>query len=85
MDRINVDVSRYLDQKKAKTAALVKLNGVVYLVRSTFDQATGAPISQAVPVTKEAIENSLNEVRGAVTQLEALLADFDTAPEKLTE
>lgn len=85
MDRVNIDVSRYIDKRKAKTASVVKLNGVVHYIQKTFDQATGEPTSQAVPLTKEAIENSLKEMRDAVANLEALFDDFKKAPEKITD
>lgn len=83
MDRINVDVSRYRDQKKAKTAAVVKLNGVVHLVQTRYDPATGAAQPQTVPIAREALENTLKESQEVVATLQELLADYDKAPEKL--
>lgn len=85
MERINVDVSKYREAKAAGTAKVVKLNGTVHLIRTTYDSATGKPQPQALPLSREAIENSINDQREALATLEALLDDFDKAPEKLAE
>lgn len=82
METVNLDVSKYIEARDAGQARFVNIDGTAYFSRRQFNPATGEPVPQLVPLSKQQIENSLEQAREAVRQLEALKADFEAAQKK---
>lgn len=79
MQTVNIDVSGYAAAKAAGTAKVLNVDGSVYFSRRVFDQNTGKPEPQLIPLVREGIANSLDQARESVKVLEMLLKDFDAA------
>lgn len=80
---VSIDVSQYLEQKKAGTAKIVKLNGVAHYAKPGFDPETGNPRPVLVPLAREAVVKALESHKSGVETFTQILADVDEAPEKL--
>ena len=82
-NEVNVDVSKYLAEKAAGTASLVRLNGVVRYTSRKFDPATGKPVPVLVPMDEAGLKTALGAAKAQVEVFTQLIEDFTKAEEKL--
>ena len=72
----SVDISKYLEDKAAGNASIIKIDGKVHL-RAVSPQ----PAAMLVPVDRKAISDAIEAKRAEIVTLETMLLDIDSAAE----
>lgn len=78
---LNLDISNYLDEKEKGQTRLIRISGRLYYSRRIFNQQTGAPMPDLIPIDESAITKAIEQNTKTAETLAVLAADAKTAKE----
>lgn len=75
---VNIDLSRYTEEKSAGTMKIVNIEGKLHFVERKFDQKTGVAIPSIVPVDIASLKFAKKSLEEQLAGVIALLADAES-------
>ena len=80
-ETLNLDVSRYLEEKAQGRVKILRINGVVYYARTVYDSATGKPVPNLINFDEESLSRAIEDSERMTKTLKEFQADVKSAPE----
>ncbi|HEY4721711.1 MAG TPA: hypothetical protein VII92_07690, partial [Anaerolineae bacterium] len=69
--RLNIDVSKYVEQKAKGTVRIVLINGVHHYSMRRFDQETGEAIPVLIRIAIESVQAERDRLTAVIAALDA--------------
>lgn len=83
MPGVTLNLEQYRKGKEAGTARVVKLHGTPHLTVKAFNQTTGEPEPQLVPISLADAEKQLESMKADLATLQMVVDDIKGAKEML--
>lgn len=74
---VNIDLSRYTEEKSAGTMKIVNIEGKLHFVERKFDTKTGVSTPNIVPIDLDSLKFAKKSLEGQLAGVTALLADAE--------
>ena len=81
---IEINIVDYAEKKEKGIKKVIKLNGRIYFAQQRFNSETGESEALLAPLEKKQLESALANLETNAIALRMIIADIDTAVEKLT-
>lgn len=81
-EKSSIDLSRYIEDKAAGNAKIVKVRGRIFLDKKRYSPDTGEEIDQdqpLYPLTREGMVKSKTELQALMDNIDAVIADMDAS------